>query len=344
MKVFWMEAEACLLANMVWMGMCDEIGPENVIQWPAKDWYHDPNVIRYMRVQPKRDLTSEQADEEFRSADIVVLAGPREENTKLLASMIARLGRPKRLVVLDGEDYTQVHWPVCELLQPTVYLKLSSVPTPFAGVWQDEKRRMESRTRVQPFALATPLSNVEPRDKTIDVSLLGGNAWHRGRVEGRDLTVPWSTPVLVARLQKEFGDKFVYGSASKQGIPYFVPGHPTHVQYDEYIYTVSRSKISVVVGGHGVEPLRTVEVMSCPGTLCARQNIQVISPWPFVDGRTVVGWDEMDPQWDGLVKTLEFYLAHDDLREVIARRGNAYMRGHFQQRHRARDLIEAAFG
>jgi hypothetical protein len=194
-------------------------------------------------------------------------------------------------------------------------------------VWQDEKQRMEGRVRIQPFALATPLVEVAPREKTVDVSLFGGNHWHRGRKEGVELTAPWSTPALVSRLKRAFGSRFLYRSAAP---------------YDEFVDGIARSKISVVVGGHGIEPLRTVEVMHCPDTLCARQDIAVISMWPFRDKETVVLWEEMDPEWDGLVKTLEYYLSHDDERLQIARAGNTYVRDHFQPKHRARDLINEA--
>jgi hypothetical protein len=189
------------LAAVLHKGLCEEIGHESVIDFPWKALYHGYGYegegavhvpFAWSTIYPDFGLWSEEdVVRAVGTFDVVILASPRSRNTLALERLIYRVGRGalRKLVIVDGEDYTTVRWDLVERLQPDVYFKLSMVPEPFE-VYPALKARLAASTKVVPFALACPTSPLAAATKDIDVSFVGGNYWRPAalRREG----VPWA--------------------------------------------------------------------------------------------------------------------------------------------------------
>jgi hypothetical protein len=278
-----------------------------------------------MIAQPTRAWSDAEVFGDIGMFDLVVLASPRAYNTRDLARLIDRVGRPalKRLVIVDGEDYTTVRWDLVEWFRPSVYFKLSLVEHPLE-YYLDAKARVAHTVRVVPFPQATPLPSPAPVAKDLDVVFFGGGSWQPHRREGVPLTEPSQRPVLEALLRQEFSS--------------FMGGYLGHA---EYMAALNRARVAVCVGGSGIEPLRTYEILSCPGTLLARERIPVISPYPLVDGENHVAFDGTNKS--DIVRVVREALADEPRRERIAADGNRLLNAHYTPLARAKQLLEEAF-
>jgi hypothetical protein len=330
------------LEAIVYMGLCRELGAENVVDWQWKHTYHgqvyegpipyDPPGSRgtaapfpWMIPQDTRAWGEEEVVARIGEFDLIVLASPRAYNIRDLGRLIGRVGRSalKRLVHIDGEDYTTVRWDLVEQFRPDVYFKLSMVPEP-VECYHAHKARVFGSVRVAPFPQASPLPSPAPVAKDLDVVFFGGGSWQPHRREGIPPSEPSQRPVLEARLRREF--------------PSFAGGYVGH---EEYMATLNRARVAVCVGGSGIEPLRTYEILSCPGTLLARERIPVISPYPLVDGVNHVAFDGTNQ--DDCVRVIREALADEPRRARIAAEGNRLLNEHYTPQARAKQLLEESF-
>jgi hypothetical protein len=340
MKILFIDhVEPDFLAAVVYMGLRQEFGhQESVVDWPWKASYHGQNYEGPIPYDPPNDrgVTSPfpwmpahdgraWSDDEVTSRigefDLVLLASPRAYNVAALGRLVDRVGRRaiRKLALMDGEDYTAVRWDMVERFRPEMYFKLSMVSKPYE-VYHDAKARMAGSVRLLPLPLASPHAGIAPAPKDIDVVFFGGTNWRPNRQEGVAAGPP-QNGVLLERLRGEF--------------PSFQGGH---LGFEQYMATLSRAKIAVCVGGSGLEPMRTYEILSCPGTLLARERIDVISPYPFVAGVDHVGWTNADE----LCAVLRQYLADEPARAQIAETGNRFLRDFHTPKARAQYLIREA--
>ena len=342
MKVLFVDhVEADYLSAITYLGLCQELGSYNVVDWPWKHSYHGQDYVgpipydppgsigrttpfAWMPAQPGRQWCDDEVFNRIDEFDLVVLASPRAYGVDALAKLISRVGRGalRRLVMVDGEDYTAFRWDMIEQFRPSVYFKLSMSVKPYE-VYHAAKARMQGLVRLVSFPLANPLGDVEPVDKDIDVVFFGGTNWRAYRREGEP-TGPVESPALRARLASEF--------------PNFKGGH---LPYSEYTAAVNRAKIAVCVGGSGLEPLRTYEILGCPGTLMVRENIETVTPYPFVDGVNCAAFDGTNH--DDAVRVIRKYLDDEPARSRIAAAGNHHLKLHYTPRSRARQLLEESW-
>lgn len=332
------------LSALLYMGLCEELGAESVVDWPVKATFHGktyrgpvpchaPDFIGtseplpWSKPQPEHGMT--EAEILATHFDLIVLASPRQYNADALERLRASGWRPQqRFVMCDGEDYTTIRWDYIERFRPSVYFKTSFVREPFRS-YDAEEARMTGLVRLVPFPMASTTGAVAPRPKNIDVAFLGGNNWRPGRVEGRDPT-PLGRAALEERLASTF-QSFVGGNIADR---------------TQYMDTLARARVAVCVGGSGAEPLRTYEILSCPDTLLMRERINVIAHQPLVDGRTHVGWSTTrEPPFDftEVVDRIRWALDHEEERIAIAREGNTFCAEHYTPRARARQLLTEAF-
>jgi hypothetical protein len=339
-----------LMSAILYKGLCEEIGVADVVDHPLKALNHgrtfegEGSVHSPFPWSPKPVCGSgcyTMKDEDVAAGigtfDLVVLAGPRTDNSATLDRLITRAGRQaiRRLVVVDGEDYTTVRWDLVERFKPDVYFKLSMVPEPFE-VYPDLKARLSSSTKVLPFALACPTEPLARQVKDIDVSFIGGNYWRPARLRKEGVT--WAgrpeaeyKAALTERLAQEF-PSFV-GSVKEKPIA-----------HAEFMSILNRSKVAVCVGGYGIEPMRTYEILSCHETFLMRERIPVIAKEPLVEGVHCGMFDTGDGfEHEEIVAGIRRYLDDEDGRLRIARQGNALLKGRYTPRARARQLLSEAF-
>lgn len=339
-----------LLAAILYKGLCEEIGAENVVDHPWKALYHgvtfdgEGSVHSPFPWLPPVDpakvagaWSDDAVADQIHTFDLVVLASPRVDNAAALQRILDRVGRAalRRFVIVDGEDYTTVRWDLVERFRPDVYFKLSMVPEPFE-VYPDLKARLAPTTRVVPFPLASPTEPLSPVAKEIDVAFLGGNYWRPARL--RSEGVPWAgrpeseyKAGLDARLRREFSS---YAGSVKE-----VP-----IAHGEFMSILNRSRAAVCVGGYGIEPMRTYEILSCWDTMLVRERIPVIAPHPLVEGTHCAMFDTKDGfDHDEVVRVIRHYLDHEDERQRVAAAGHELLVEHYTPRVRAKQLLTEAF-
>jgi hypothetical protein len=322
-KVLYLEhPEADFLAAIVYMGLCQELGPENVVDYPYKRSYHG-EVHRYrtpyefeppdkmgetgpfdwMEAQPAREWTREEVVSRMAEFSLIILASPRRYNTAALEDLIGAVGRDRMppIVLVDGEDYTDIRTDLVDRFRPNVYFKRELLPNSYSGC------------RLEPFALASPLLNpVKEVEKDIDVLFLGGNTWAaRGEA--------------CAALANAFGKRFVGGVSG-------------HIPHSEYMTMLARAKIAVSVRGFGYDTLRVWEIPSCPGTLLVADRLPILRPAPLIDRKHALYFTSPEE----LVEVVRSALEDEPWRARIARAGNDHWREHHTARARARLLLDIA--
>jgi len=338
-KVLYLDhPEADFLSSIVYMGLCQELGPENVVDYPFKRSFHG-EVHRYpspyaidlsgeglpwqrlakegpgsvgttapfdwMIPQPGREWGRGEVLARLEEFDLVVLAAPRIYNAAALRDIIAAVGRERLppLVLVDGEDYSALRTDLVDEFKPSVYFKRELLPG-----------HSTDKCRLEPFPFASPVPLSAPVKKDIDVLFLGGMTW-ASRAEA------------CIELKREFGSRFVGGVVA-------------HIPHREYIATIARAKVAVSVRGFGFDTLRFWEIPSCAGTMLVADRLPILKPHPFEDGRHACYFDDMG----ALVEIVRHALADETWRTIIAQAGNVHLRTFHTSRARAVSLLQTSLG
>jgi hypothetical protein len=318
--------EADMGSAMLFLGLCQELGPENVVDWPYKESFHgktsyipprysgDPgskstwqewitnkdgncSPFTWMVPQPETQWSDDDVASNIHNFDLVILASPRLVNQTALLWLIRRVGRGsiKRLFMHDGEDYDDIRWDIIERFGVEAYFKRELVST-----------KVDARARIIPFPFSSPLPVLDAVEKSVDVCFLGGNNFsERGSVANA--------------LRSELGDRFVDGN---QG-------------YGTYLTTLNKSKIAISVRGHGWDPLRFYEIPSFYSTLLVSDVTPVVKPYPFTNEANCLFFD--NPQH--LVSVVKRYLADEGARNAVALAGNQHLREHHTTQARAKQML-----
>lgn len=340
MRVLYIEhQEADLLSALLYLGLCQELGHDNVVDWPWKDSLHgqifrghvpDTDIVNgivapyeWMTTLSGTKWSDEDVLKQIDVFDLVILASPRAQNTKLAKWLVGKAGRKniKKLVILDGEDYTTPRWDLIEDLKPDVYFKLSMITDP-PDIYPVQREKCEKNVRILPIPLALPYTDMPLVNKDIDIAFLGGNNWYFNRKEGTALSNDKPAKFVVEeKIRNEFPNKIFVGGS---------------IPYDKYINMINRAKIAISVGGSGVEPLRTLEILACPNTMLIREDIRVLTPLPFIHNSTCAIFTSLDH----LLEILHYYLNNEEKREQIAKNGNVFLRENFTLKARAQYLLK----
>ncbi len=321
MKTLYLEhPEADFMGAIVYMGLCEELGAENVVDYPYKKSYHGETDVYpsfyekgqmgctgpfgWFHGQQGREWARQEVLDRFSEFDLVVLGSPRTFGIAALDDLVQAVGREKLppLALVDGEDYRDIRVDLIDRFKPTVYFKRELV-APVLGYG----------VLILPFQFASPLPPIEPKPKDIDVLFVGGATWP-GRAE------------TCAALRNAFGDRFVGGESVR-------------FSYDDYIDAIARAKVAVSVRGHGYDTLRYWEIPSCPGTLLLADRLPLIRHKPFEEGTHALYFSSSDE----LVASAQRALNEDFWRQQIAEAGNDRLRTHHTARSRAQQLIEESF-
>ena len=146
MKVLFLNhPESDYLEAVLYMGLCEELGADNVVDFPYKPSYHGQthtypstyageegktgvtSPFMWMpissRAASSRDwVLSELSASRF---DLMIVASPRSVSVSVAVEIFKMLGRDRMppVVFVDGEDYSDLRWDLIEKLRPCIYLK-----------------------------------------------------------------------------------------------------------------------------------------------------------------------------------------------------------------------------
>lgn len=320
MTILYLEhPEADFLSAMVYLGLCEILGADEVVVYPFKRSYHGethyypdqysdvprPGGVTapfdWFTAPPGgREWSRDEVIANISNFHLIVLASPRKVNVAALTDLIQAVGRDKlpHLVILDGEDYSRIRTDLIARFRPRTYFKRELLP----GAGGD--------CRILPCPFASQLAERSAVDKTIDVFFIGGNTWP-ARVQACDA------------LQRAFGDRFVGGMQR-------------HVPYAEYIDTIASAKVAISVRGWGNDTTRFWEIPSTPETLLVADKLPMIKPHPFEHGVHALYFDNNDH----LVELVRQALADEPWRRRIAAAGNAHLRAYHTVRARAQYVLD----
>lgn len=335
MKILYLDhPEADFLSAQVFIGLRQELG-EDVVDWPWMPHFHGQTYegpvpasangscspYTWMPQFSGTSWPDEEVFDRIREFDLVLLASPRTYNTERLRTLTACVGRSAfELAMMDGEDYTTLRWDLIEEFRPSTYFKLSLAQHPYE-VWDTQTRERLSRNlRIVCCPLATTFVGPVSSEKTVDVCFLGGGNWRGHRREGVPEDRELLKPMLERMLCDEFPDKILLLG---------------NVRYEEYAQALASSRVAVCVGGHGIEPVRTYEAMSCVDTLVVREEKDHLTPWPLVNGQTCLTFRSHDE----IPKLCRAALTDENKRQEIAKRGNSLIWQHYTPRSRARQIL-----
>ena len=332
--------EADFLAGALYLGLCEELGPEHVVDYPYKRSYHgehhtypspyerDPgstpwqswsgggstghtSPFAWMRAQSGREWSRDEVVSRIEEFGLAILASPRSWGLAALEDLRRATGwRMPPVVMVDGEDYEEIRWDLIERVQPKVYFKRELVPEPRA-IWVLEERRVRQKQKelkILPLPFASPIPPRPSVPKDIDVLFLGGGTW------------PGRTEVCQA-LQRELGPRFVGGAG-------------VTLSYEDYLDRIARARMAVSVRGHGRDTLRYWEIPSFD-TLLVADRSPLLRPHPFEDGVHAALFDGPEE----LVRKVRRYLDDEDERQRVTNRGFLHLREHHTACARARQLL-----
>lgn len=318
--------ESDYLANILFLGLCQEYGPDNVIDWPWKGSYHgeislyqsyyDPNEIgktepyNWMIAQPGKPWADEEIFSSIDEFDLVILASPRISNMAALRKLINKVGRKriKQLVFIDGEDGDYIRHDIVEEFSPSVYFKREMLSA-----------KLSAKCRVMPCPFASPAIIYPNVKKDIDIMNLSGGNYFAGVGKNSILGVN-SKEELDNILQNEFKNACV--GYLKKG----------------YFDAINRSKMAVCLGGWGWDTLRLWEIPSFETLLLVNKS-PLLMPYPFINGEHCIEFETINE----LLTIIHKYLDNEDERVKIAKAGNEHLRKYHTAKARARYLVEESF-
>ena len=331
--------EADFLSAIMYLGLTQELGAENVIEYPNKPSFHGI-VHRYPACYPVGSQGVQQEGAEGvtgpfawmpavpaqnwsrdRVVDgllgnefgLCIVASPRRFAVEAFHELSGLVGRNRMptTVLIDGEDYADIRWDIADPIRPHIYFKRELIT------------RAHGRTdmRIEPCPFASPIGPVHamaleerpagvPVVKDIDVMFLGGATWP-GRAQVNDA------------LRASFGDRVLLGGGRS---------------YPEYLDAIARSKIAISVRGHGYDTLRFWEISSF-STLLVCDETPLIMPEPFIDGKHCRRFNSPQRLIEVVKEALDA-----DWRQTAAFNGNAHLRAHHTARARARYVLRESIG
>jgi len=333
--------ESDYLSAVLYMGLCELLGPDNVCDFPHKPSYHGrahtfpspyervvwpedmslvpaharppgplPEGVAYtgpfewMVPSPSEERSMGQVLEELLTGefDLVILASPRKYAIDALASLVQQLAPPRM--------------PPTVLVDGEDYQDIRhDLVERFKPAAYCKRELLSGKTcaaALHPLPLACPLWPLpqEEVSKDVDVAFLGGGSSAQ-REE------------VCQALRSEFGDRFAGA----------VGGHVSHRQY---LASLARARVAVSVRGHGYDTLRYWEIPAMPGTLMAADACPLVRPEPFQHGRdSLVFHDTQD-----LVVHVRWALDDESRRAELARAGNEHLRRHHSAPARAAQLLK----
>lgn len=346
-----------LVSDPLYIGLVRLLGHQQVIDFPSKPIFHDPQAKRWFLPQvPALPYGEEQIRDLLRDGyfDLVCLASARDQCIANLRR-IHTVERFPPVVFIDGADDSRIRHEVVREFSVRVYFKReyrwSAESAP--GRWWACARAFGGNrslySRTFPLQISIPADVVPlPSEaaKTIDVSFYG-HASHGKR------------PQVLALMQRLVGEGLhvaggIYGSATDQRYKLeptrwrrvrtklFNPGRVTEedqrkkLSPDQYYEVLGRSKIAVSVRGGGFDTLRYWEI-AARGTFLLSERPDITIPDNFEHRRHAVFFHSDLRDFNELVR---YYARHDDEREAIARAGHAHFLRYHTSERRAAYLVD----
>lgn len=327
------------LADQMYLGLCQVLGWEQVIDYPWKRVYHDPACrLAYLPQTPGHHYEEDDITALLREGkvDLLVLSSPRAAGGPILDRIAARARLPP-CVLIDGEDDARIRHDLVRRFGCRAYFKREYRWGAEEGLrsgfdrWRAFRGDRELIQRTYPLPLSfvpdsVPVSGDNPRDVDISYAARASHpkrlrAWHLLR-EARDLRCEgglYAEPTdrqsklmtgLPRLLVKLRGDPRV--SPSQQG---------TRLTFREYHRLLRRSKMALSIRGGGFDTLRYWEIPASKALLVSERP-DICIPNNFEHGKHALF---CRPDLSDLVDIVRAYLWDGPAREALAAEGYRHL-------------------
>lgn len=121
---------------------------------------------------------------------------------------------------------------------------------------------------------------------------------------------------------------------------FFGRSEESKIPFDEYLSAIYNSSINLALEGKGEFTFRHLEILaSCSFMLCQNSINELELPFPLVDGEHFVSFESKED----LIKKIDFYLKHPQLREEIALKGRKALEEHYSPKRHGKFLMGKIF-
>ena len=307
------------LADLLYVGLCRNLGADQVIDYPYKALYHDPlQRVHYAPQIPGRRYQVEEVlallrDKQF---DLAILSSPRRGAIAAWESLSLSRAIPP-LVFLDGEDDATIRREMLHQYRSVLYFKreyrlhrngaLGALARRFSA--SRAEAALAQRTYPLPFAVALDTLPVIPSvSRDVDVSYVARIS-HCKR---------WQAVERLRQAHRVGFQGGVYAEAEDRqsklvsGFSRFamkLTGDPVvtaaqrgaKLSQAEYYALLSRSKMALSIRGGGFDTLRYWEVVAS-GALLLSEQPDIEIPNNFVHGKQAHDHRAVRPSLDPIRK------------------------------------------
>ncbi|MBU0846451.1 glycosyltransferase [Patescibacteria group bacterium] len=361
-------------STQLFMGLCQLLGDENVVDFPYKYCLHgqverlqNEDVKVFMKENPTvfpnggysdpyewlipskgREYHYEEIKEMVKNGAFdLVLMTPRLVSTyyfrRLLQDCMSNI---PGVIMCDFEDYHDIRFDITATFYPVIKVitKASYLPDN-PGVFQQSRKGKE---RIYPLPLSSPLIDNpafrfddNDENKIIDVHARFGltRSLRKDVVESLRRLKGFQGGIALpvpSTMRIENGEH-ICGDGGRT----VISSLDENVPYMQYLQEIARSNISVSIGGHGLgrNPARQWEIPSYNTLLLCEQQA-IFYEHPFEDGKTCVFFN---PELKDDVCRKAIYLldeGNETERKKIAKAGHEHLKKYHTCKARAKRLIE----
>lgn len=344
------------VSDPLYIGLSRVLGNEQVVDFPYKPIYHDPEArYWFMAQRPGRRCSREEIIALLRDRyfDLVCLSSARTECLEECRRLSGAVPFPP-LVFVDGEDDARIRHEVVARVPVGVYFKrdyvwklggrlsdLGALAWTFRG-----DRELFARTVPLPLSIILEtLPDLGPVRKEVDVSYRG-RASHPRRVKAVEILsnmegVRFAGGVYASPEDRKY--KLRAGRLARLSTKLLDDGPAAEEDRrkkkspEGYYREIAASKIAVALRGGGrTASLRYFEIVAMK-TLLLSDAPETLIPNDFVDRRHAVYCRADLRDLESLVR---HYLREDAEREAIAREGHAHLLKYHTCERRAEYFVD----
>ena len=342
------------LADLLYVGLCQAIGPEWVVDYPYKAVYHDPlQRVHYIPQILARSYREEEVaallhDKQF---DLAILSSPRRGTIAAWESL-SRCGAMPPLVLIDGEDDATLRQGPFSRYRCALYFKREYRLHRDVGMCGRVRRWstglagtvLSQRTHPLPLAVALEtIPTIPSIQRDVDVSY-AARISHPKRRQAVEMLRHASGIRFQGGVYAETEDR---QSMALSGFPRFLmklKGDPVitaaqrgaKLSQAEYHALFGRSKMALSVRGGGFDTLRYWEIVAS-GALLLSEQPDIEIPNNFEHGKHAVFFR---PDLSDLVDLVQAYASDAQACVAMAAEGHKHMLQYHTCERRAEYLLE----
>ena len=346
------------VSDPLYIGLSRILGEDQVVEYPYKPLYHDPEAKNWFVVQrPGRRYTRESILDLLLSRyfDMVCLASFRQGCLDECRRLYNEASFPA-LVFVDGADDVRIRHEVVRQYAPAVYFKRDYIwklgdPVRNLGAlgWVFRGNRMlYNRTLPLPVSIVLDtIPDLNGVDKAIDISYTG-RASHPRRAKAVEILSHMPEVRFSGGIYASPGDrryKLVASPVKRLLTKVFddrdAPASDQDKKQspDKYYRVIAGSKIALSLRGGGWTPSPRYYEIPALGTMLLSDPPETVIPNGFVNRQHAV---YCRADLSDLKTLVRYYLQEDAEREAIAREGQLHLLKHHTCERRAEYFMDVS--